>query len=230
MNNDNAIIAVNSLVKHFNSGSRLVEAVDGVSFELPKGKIIAIKGASGSGKTTLMYLIGALEKPTSGDIIVDGIKVSELRGREETKYRLEKVGFIFQNYYLIPNLTALENVLLPMELLGIKKKERLNRAKELLEKVGINSKKQNRFPSRLSGGEQQRVAIARALANNPSVILADEPTGNLDTKSGGIVIKILQDLSEEGKTVIVSTHDTKIASKAEVVLEMSDGKIINTNV
>ncbi|MGB9695536.1 MAG: ABC transporter ATP-binding protein [Caldisericaceae bacterium] len=225
MSNDEIFIRLTDVVKNFGSGTTKVEAVNGVSFDLPRNKFVVIKGASGSGKTTLMYLIGALEQPTSGRIIVDNMDVSKLRGNEETTYRLSKVGFIFQNYYLIQNLTALENVMLPMELLGTKNKT--ENARELLKQVQINGTKQNRFPSRLSGGEQQRVAIARALANNPSILLADEPTGNLDSRNGDVIINILRELVKQGKSVIISTHDSKIAENADILIEMKDGKIVN---
>ncbi len=225
MSNNETIIAVDGLVKHFKSGSIIVPAVDDVSFKLPRGKMIAVRGASGCGKSTLLNLLGALDKPTAGSIVVDGLKVSEIRGREEVRYRLMKVGFIFQSYYLIPSFTAIENVMLPMELLGMKRNEQEVKAYHLLERVGIDSSNQARHPSRLSGGEQQRVAIARALANDPPLVLADEPTGNLDSKTGERIIELLYSLTEEGRTVIVATHDAAIAAKAYIVLEMRDGKI-----
>jgi len=226
MNNTNGtIVTVDKLVKHFKSGGTTVPAVDDVSFNLPRGRMIAIKGASGSGKSTLLNLIGALDKPTSGTIVVDGIDVSQIRGRGEVKYRLSKVGFVFQSYYLVPNMSALENVMLPMELNGTKRKERLAKAHELLKRMGIDESHQARRPTRLSGGEQQRVAIARALANDPSIILGDEPTGNLDSKTGRRIVEILYSLTNEGRTVIVATHSTEIATRADVVLEMTDGKV-----
>jgi putative ABC transport system ATP-binding protein len=220
-----AIVTVDKLAKYFKSGGTTVPAVDDVSFSLPRGRMIAIKGASGSGKSTLLNLIGALDKPTSGSIIVDGIDVSQIHGRGEVKYRLSKVGFVFQSYYLIPNMTALENVMLPMELNGTKRKDRLTKARELLKRVGINDALQARRPTRLSGGEQQRVAIARALANDPSIILGDEPTGNLDSKTGKRIVEILYSLTKDGKTVILATHATEIATRADMVLEMEDGKV-----
>jgi len=226
MNSSNgAIVTVDKLSKLFKSGGTTVPAVDDVSFSLPRGRMIAIKGASGSGKSTLLNLIGALDKPTSGSIIVDGIDVSRIHGRGEVKYRLSKVGFVFQSYYLIPNMTALENVMLPMELMGTKRNEREVKARELLKRVGIDDSHQARRPTRLSGGEQQRVAIARALANDPSIILGDEPTGNLDSKTGKRIVEILYSLTKEGKTVIVATHSTEIATRADIVLEMTDGKV-----
>jgi putative ABC transport system ATP-binding protein len=226
MNSTNrAIVSVDRLSKHFKSGGTTVPAVDDVSFELPRGRMIAIKGASGSGKSTLLNLIGALDKPTSGSIVVDGIDVSRIRGGGEVKYRLSKVGFVFQSYYLIPNMIALENVMLPMELNGEKRKDRQAKARDLLKRVGIGDSLQARRPTRLSGGEQQRVAIARALANDPSIILGDEPTGNLDSKTGRRIVEILYSLTKDGKTVIVATHATEIATRADMVLEMEDGKV-----
>jgi ABC-type lipoprotein export system ATPase subunit len=228
--NNEAIVVVEGLIKHFKSGGTIVPAVDSVSFKLPRGKMIAIRGPSGCGKTTLLNLIGALDKPTSGKIMVDGIDVSRISGREEAKYRLTKVGFVFQSYYLIPNMTALENVILPMELLGTKRDQREAKARELLKRMGINDAHQARGPTRLSGGEQQRVAIARALANDPAIILADEPTGNLDSKTGKNIVALLHGMVREGRTVIVATHDAGVAAKADVVLEMEDGKVTVSSV
>ena len=225
-NNKEMVIVVDGLVKEFiTSEYTTVTAVNSVSFRLPKGKMIAIKGPSGCGKTTLLNLLGALDKPTAGSIVVDEIKVSEINGSDEVKYRLRKVGFVFQYYYLIPSLTALENVMLPMDLLGVKRKGQQERACQLLERVGIDASHQARYPTRLSGGEQQRVAIARALANAPAIILADEPTGNLDSKTSARIVELLHSLVEEGRTVIVATHDADIAAKADMVLEMKDGKV-----
>lgn len=227
MSNDTKIvIEVDGLVKQFiTSEYTTVPAVNDVSFELPRGEMIAIKGPSGCGKTTLLNLIGALDKPTAGSIVVDGIKVSKLDSVREAEYRLRKVGFVFQYYYLIPNLTALENVMLPLALLGMKRNGQKKRAHELLERVGIDASRQIRQPARLSGGEQQRVAIARALANAPAIILADEPTGNLDSKTSMRIVELLYNLTQEGRTVIVATHDADIAARADIVLEMKDGKV-----
>jgi putative ABC transport system ATP-binding protein len=222
------VVEVDGLVKQFiTSEFTAVGAVNGVSFKLPKEKMIAIKGPSGCGKTTLLNLIGALDKPTTGSIFVDGIKVSELYGVNEAEYRLREVGFVFQYYYLIPSLTALENVMLPMDLRGMKRKGQEAGARQLLERVGIDASHQARRPTRLSGGEQQRVAIARALANGPAVILADEPTGNLDSKTSTRIVELLYSLTaKEGRTIIVATHDADIAVRADMVLEMKDGKLI----
>jgi ABC-type lipoprotein export system ATPase subunit len=220
----NAVIA-EKLSRYYKSGDTIVKALDEVSLCFPRGRMVTIRGSSGSGKTTLLNLIGAFDKPSSGSIIVDGVDVSRVHGGNEVNYRLKKVGFVFQSYYLIPNMTALENVMLPMELSGVKAKDREIRAKELLEKVGIDVTRQARRPARLSGGEQQRVAIARALANDPPIILADEPTGNLDSKTGRKIVDLLKRLAKEGKTVIIATHSTEVAAVADIKLEMLDGKI-----
>ena len=222
------VIVVDGLVKQFSTSEyTTVAAVNGVSFSLPREKMIAIKGPSGCGKTTLLNLIGALDKPTAGSIVVDGTRVSELYGPSEAEYRLKKVGFVFQYYYLIPSLTALENVMLPIDLRGMKRKVQEAGARRLLERMGLDASRQARRPTRLSGGEQQRVAIARALANGPAVILADEPTGNLDSKTSTRIVELLYSLTtQEGRTVIVATHDADIAARADMVLEMKDGKLI----
>jgi ABC-type lipoprotein export system ATPase subunit len=227
MNNDAIIVEVNRLNKHFKSGPTIIKAVDEVSFKLPRGKMIAIKGMSGSGKSTLLNLLGALDKPTTGTIVVDGVDVSSIHGKEESDYRLRKVGFVFQSYYLVPGTTALENVMLPMDFLKMRNRDQQTKAAQLLKKVGIDPKLHSRRPTKLSGGEQQRVAIARALANDPTLILADEPTGNLDSKTGQTIVDLLHDLVKEGRTVVLATHDPALAERADIVMEMQDGKLIN---
>jgi ABC-type lipoprotein export system ATPase subunit len=219
-------IEAEGLVKHFKSHGELVKAVDGVSFTFTERQFIAIMGPSGSGKTTLLYLLGGLDKPTDGELIVDGVDVKRLGGKQEHLFRRQKLGFVFQDFHLIPNLTALENVMLPMELSrGKSHIEMRERARHLLLQVGIEENRHRHRPTRLSGGQQQRVAIARALANDPQVILADEPTGNLDSRNGKNIIQLLKQLSEKGKTVIVVTHDRSIARVADVRMDMEDGKI-----
>ncbi len=225
MNNNIDLITVDKLTKHFRSAGGTVKAVDDITLTLPRGKMIAIKGSSGSGKSTFLNLLGALDKATGGTILVDGVNVTALSGGEEVKYRRQKVGFIFQSYALVPNLTAIENVKLPMELNGVSAEQQTKKAIELLDRVKIDSAKLFRKPSRLSGGEQQRVAIARALANDPPLILADEPTGNLDSKTGQRIIDLLHELSKDGKTIIIVTHDNAVATKADMVIEMEDGKV-----
>lgn len=223
---DGPAVVVENLVKHFKTGPVTVRAVDDVSFRLPRGKMIALRGPSGCGKTTLLNLMGALDRPTAGHITVDGVNVGELVGRDEVTYRRHKVGFVFQIYNLVPQLSAAENVMLPMEFTGIPRREQRLRARALLKRVGIDYDRHDHRPSKLSGGEQQRVAIARAVVNEPAVVLADEPTGNLDSKTGRRIVDLLHGLSQEGRTVVVATHDSSIAARADVILEMSDGRVV----
>lgn len=222
-----AIVVATNVVKHFSSGAQLVRAVDDVSLVLPRSRMIALRGPSGCGKSTLLNLIGALDKPTSGDVIVDGINVAKLSGGSEVQFRRRKVGFVFQQFNLVPYLTAVENVILPMEFSGMLKgkSDAQARAHELLRRVGLAPDRHLRRPSRLSGGEQQRVAIARALANDPPVIVGDEPTANLDQKTGRVIIELLHGLARDGRTVIIATHDNAIAAKADLVIDMLDGKL-----
>jgi putative ABC transport system ATP-binding protein len=216
--------------KTYRLGENQVQALRGVNLEIEKGEFVAFTGPSGSGKTTLLNLIGVLDKPTQGKIYVDEIDLTLLKEKDLTKLRRSTIGFIFQFYNLIPVLSAIENVELPMLIAGVKSKERENRAKELLNMVGL-ADRMNHRPDELSGGEQQRVAIVRALANRPAIVLADEPTGDLDSKTGKEVMNTLRDLSNhEGATVIVVTHDPTVASMASKIFEMRDGKIINVQV
>jgi len=220
------ILVASDLVKHFESGARAVRAVDGVSFRVPRGRMLAIRGPSGCGKSTLLNLIGALDTPDDGALRVDGVDVRGLTGGREVAYRRRKVGFVFQQFHLVPHLSALENVLLPMELAGDSGRDAGELAQALLRQVGLPDELHRRRPAKLSGGEQQRVAIARALANDPPIILADEPTANLDSKTGRLIIDLLQALRQDDRTVIIATHDAGIAAKADAILEMSDGKIV----
>jgi putative ABC transport system ATP-binding protein len=220
-------VKVVEVQKTYKLGENEVQALRGVNLELQKGEFVAFTGPSGSGKTTLLNLIGVLDKPNLGKIYVDGIDLTLLKEKDLVKLRRSTIGFIFQFYNLIPVLSAIENVELPMLIAGVTTKERENRAKELLKMVGLSDRMHHR-PDELSGGEQQRVAIVRALANKPSIVLADEPTGDLDSKTGKEVMNALRDLSNhEGATVIVVTHDPTVASMASKVFEMRDGKIIN---
>jgi len=220
------MLKVTDLTKEFNAESGKVTAVSGVSFTVPTGQFASIIGKSGSGKSTLLSLLGALDRPTSGSIEVGEKDVTKLGDHALINYRCKKIGFVFQNYNLIPNLTALENVMLPMEFAGGSKLKRKKRAQELLNQVGIDDDKQLRKPGRLSGGEQQRVAIARALVNKPEVILADEPTGNLDTQNGKMIFDLLHSLTRsENTTIIAVTHDLSIAGKTDVTFRLQDGKL-----
>ncbi|MDH5782287.1 MAG: ABC transporter ATP-binding protein [Candidatus Bathyarchaeota archaeon] len=220
------VIQVENLVKTYRLGKVSIPALRGISFDVAKGEFLVVVGPSGSGKTTLLNLIGAIDKPTSGRISIDGRDVTTLGEGELTKLRRHKIGFIFQFYNLIPALKALENVELPMLTAGVSRKDASKRASQLLETVGLAERVEH-LPDELSGGEQQRVAIARALANKPSLILADEPTGDLDTKTGTEVVQILYDTSKkENATVLVVTHDPMITEKADRILQLRDGNII----
>ncbi len=211
--------------KEYRMGSHAVAALDGLSLEAPAESLVAIVGPSGSGKSTLLNLLGALDHPTSGRVIVLGTDLEGLPEAGLTAFRRETVGFVFQDFGLIPNLTALENVTLPMEFSGVRRDERLERGLRLLDGVGMAHRTAHR-PGRLSGGEQQRVAIARALANEPAIVLADEPTGNLDSKTGGEIIQLFRRIvSNDGKTVIVVTHDEKIMEGANLTFHLHDGRV-----
>jgi putative ABC transport system ATP-binding protein len=220
------MLEAKDVTKSFRSGDGTVTAVKGVTMTVADGEFAAIVGRSGSGKTTLMNLLGALEQPTSGVIEVDGRDITRLSPSGLVHYRGRKVGFVFQSFNLVPNLTATENVMLPMEFIGAGKRERRERARKLLDQVELTGTKQERKPSRLSGGEQQRVAIARALANKPSIILADEPAGNLDTQTSETIVELLRNLSgSNGTMVILVTHDASIADQADRVLRLEDGQL-----
>jgi len=219
------IIELKNAKKYFKVGDSLVRAVDGIDFGVKKGEFISVMGPSGSGKSTSMNLIGSLDIPTHGKVFLDGIDISTLHESELARIRGEKIGFIFQNFNLISNLTAKENIMLPMIFQEVTKRERINIAEELLEKVGL-SNRMDSLANQLSGGERQRVAIARALANNPEVILADEPTGNLDSNNGEMVMDFLNKLNKEGKTIIMITHEEELAKKySQKIYWLKDGKI-----
>lgn len=222
------MLKVSNLSKTFRGGDGAeVKAVDDISFEIKDGVFASIVGKSGSGKSTLLSLLGALDKPTAGTVEVAGRDIAKIHGQQLSQYRGKEIGFVFQNYQLIPNLTAMENVCLPMEFSGISKSKRLQRAAELLREVGLENDKHIRKPGRLSGGEQQRVAVARALANKPNLVLADEPTGNLDAATGKKIFNLLHQLSRsENVTIIVVTHDLDIAGRTDVSFKLRDGKLV----
>ncbi|HEY1835258.1 MAG TPA: ABC transporter ATP-binding protein [Candidatus Saccharimonadales bacterium] len=220
------MLKVKNLSREFQSGDTEVMAVNDVSFDVPEGQFASIVGKSGSGKTTLLSLLGTLEKPTSGKIEIDSNDVTRLSDHALVAYRRRKIGFVFQAYNLIPNLTALENVMLPLSFEGVHGSERKKRAADLLDQVDLTGDKQHRKPGRLSGGEQQRVAIARALANKPALILADEPTGNLDSETGKMIFDLLHNLARtQNTTIIVVTHDLSIAGKTDKSFRLADGKL-----
>jgi len=218
------MITVQKLSKSFKTPAGEVHAVKDVSFSANNGEVVAIIGASGSGKSTLLSLLGLLDSPDNGSINIDGTELAQLDGAGRTSYRASKVGFIFQGFNLIPNLTALENVKLALEFSKYPKDLRTDRAQEMLDMVGLSGDKADRKPNRLSGGEQQRVAIARAFAASPQLILADEPTGSLDRSTGQKIVKLLREAaSQQNATVLVVTHDEKIAAQADRRLEIEDG-------
>ncbi len=219
------IVKTIGLTKVYRRGKLEVPAVVDVNLQVHSGEIIGIVGPSGSGKTTLLNLIGGLDKPTRGKVFVEDVDITSLSEGELANYRLKKVGFVFQFYNLIPTLTALENVELPMALAGVPKTERRRRAMELLEMVGLESRADHK-PDELSGGEQQRVAIARALANNPAIVLADEPTGDLDSKSAKSLVSLVRRLNKEnGQTFMIATHDPIVMEGCTRIYSMRDGRV-----
>ena len=218
------IINIDSLTKTYQSGKNQFKALNSVTLKIHAGDFVAIMGPSGSGKSTLMNIIGCLDRPTSGSVIIDGENISTVSDNELAQIRGRKIGFIFQKFNLIPTMTALKNIELPMVFVGGTKADRNRRAAELLGKVGLTNWATHR-PSELSGGQQQRIAIARALSNNPSIILADEPTGNLDTKTGEQIMKLLVFLNKEGKTILLVTHAIALKRYTNRVINMLDGKI-----
>lgn len=208
-----------------NNEGTMVKALDNVSFEIKKGEFVAITGPSGSGKSTLLHLIGLLDKPTSGEILVDGELASELSDAKLAKLRNKKIGFVFQQFNLLKRTGALKNVELPLIYRGDPPSQRLRRAKEELESVGLGDRLNN-SPAQLSGGQQQRVAIARALVTNPSLLLADEPTGNLDSKTGQEILQLFEKLHKNGVTIVLVTHDPNIAKKAKRQIVIRDGRVV----
>ena len=219
-----ALVDVQDICKVYNPGENEVRALDHVSVQIHEKEFVAIIGQSGSGKSTLMNMLGCLDVPTSGTYMLHGQDVSHMSDDELSDIRNKEIGFIFQGFNLIANLTALENVELPLIYRGVSKRERLELAKEALKKVGLQNRMDHK-PSEMSGGQQQRVAIARAIAQAPPIILADEPTGNLDSGSSKEIMGILKELHEEGRTVIIITHDNEIAAQAKRVIKIMDGSI-----
>ena len=219
------IIKLKNVCKNYQMGDSLVKAACNINLDIKKGDFLAIVGPSGSGKSTMMNLVGALDLATHGDIFLDNLNIEHLGESELAQIRGKRIGFIFQTFNLMPTLNVLENVALPMVFQGIEKADRIERAKELLNKVSLSHRLEH-LPNELSGGERQRVAIARALANNPEVLLADEPTGNLDSKTGEQIIKLFEDLNKEGMTVIMVTHDLQLAKHANKIIKLKDGEIV----
>ena len=222
----NHLIEVKNVYKIYNPGENEVRALDGISVTIDHGEFVAIVGHSGSGKSTFMNMLGCLDTPTSGDYYLDGVNVAGMTDDELSDIRNKQIGFIFQGFNLIPSLTAQENVELPLVYRGMPAEQRRQLAEEALSRVGMEHRMNHR-PSELSGGQQQRVAIARAIAARPPIIMADEPTGNLDTRSGEDVMKILHELNEEGRTIVLITHDNDIARQATRAIRIIDGKVVS---
>jgi len=224
-----AIRAVD-LTRTFEVGETTVEALRSINLEVGKGQFVALVGPSGSGKSTLLNLVGGLDRPTDGQLWVDGEELSASKEKALTEHRRRRVGFVFQSFNLLPRLTAVENVALPLIFVGVPERERIERAAELLAQVGLSDRLDHR-PTQLSGGEQQRVAIARALVNRPAIILADEPTGNIDTATGAEIMALLRHLNrEQGVTLLLVTHDHEAASFADSIIQLRDGQIIGGEV
>jgi putative ABC transport system ATP-binding protein len=219
-----AMIKIEGLTKSYTIGEEVVNALNGVDLEILKNQYVALMGPSGSGKSTLMNILGCLDRPTSGNYFLNGPNVSTLTDNELAEIRNKEIGFVFQTFNLLPKYTALENVALPLVYAGWTEEKRLKRAKEVLEQVGLGNRMLHK-PNELSGGQRQRVAVARALVNKPSIILADEPTGNLDTKTSHEIMQLFQDIHDLGNTVILVTHEEDIAAHAHRIIRMRDGKI-----
>ncbi len=220
------LIVAENLVKLYKMGEEDVHALDDVSFTIARGEFCAIVGPSGSGKSTLMNMIGGLDRPTQGRLVIDGADVGALDDGALAEFRNRTVGFVFQSFNLLPRVSALENVELPMIYAGVEPKERRARAAEVLTRVGLGERMHHR-PTQLSGGQQQRVAIARALAGRPALLLADEPTGALDTNTSNDIVRLFSDLNREGATVVLVTHEPEIAAATRRTIEMRDGRIVN---
>lgn len=220
------LLSLRNVTKDYKLGTTVVRALRGLDLDIDKGEIVAIMGPSGSGKSTLMHILGCLDVPTSGEASIEEEQIRSLSESRLVELRGRKIGFVFQTFNLMQTLSAQQNVELPMIFQGVKKKERAQRAVELLTKVGLSDRVHHR-PNELSGGERQRVAIARALANDPEILFADEPTGNLDSESGGTILELLKSLStQDGKTVIIVTHDPDAAAIAERIIHLHDGRVV----
>ena len=220
------MIKVKGLTKIFQNGDQKIIAINSLSFEVPEGQFLTISGKSGSGKSTLLYQLGLLDMPTSGDVFIDNSEVINIDEKERTMLRLNDLGYIFQDYAILPSLTALENTMLPLLMQGLTEKEAEAKAKKALEKVGLLDR-MNNLPSQLSGGQQQRVSIARAIGHDPKIIFADEPTANLDSETAKQILDVFINLNKEGQTIVMVTHEIEYAKSADRTIVMADGKIIS---
>lgn len=225
-NNPDEVVRLVDVCRHYKVGGEVVKALDGVSFSIMRGQYWAIMGPSGSGKSTLLNILGCLDRPTYGEYWLNGTNVASMEDDALSDHRLKNLGFVFQSFHLIPQLTVLENIEMPMFYLGIPQEERTRKAKELADRVEMSHRLMH-LPMELSGGQRQRVAVARALANDPAVLLADEPTGNLDSKTSVQIMQLFQELHEQGKTVILVTHEPDIAQFAKSQIVVKDGKILS---
>jgi putative ABC transport system ATP-binding protein len=219
------IIDAQGIVREFGSGDKLVRVLQGITLQVEEGEFIAIMGRSGAGKSTLLYQLSLLDHPTSGEIILDGVVTSVLSSEERTRFRLERLGYIFQDYALVPDLTAIENVAVPLLMQGRSKDEAYRLAGEALTSVGLGERMRY-LPSKLSGGEQQRVSIARAIAHRPKILFADEPTANLDTETSRQVLDIMKRLNDDGQTIVMVTHEREYGEIADRIVTLSDGRIV----
>lgn len=218
------MINIKNISKIYNIGSEKLTVLDDVSLNIEKGEFVAIVGASGSGKSTLMNMMGGLDRPSIGEVIIEGEDISKFKDKKMSKFRNEKIGFVFQSFNLEPTLTALENVMMPLMIAGVSDKEMKEKAKSVLETLGMGDRMKHK-PTELSGGQRQRVSIARALVNNPKIILADEPTGNLDSKSGTAAMEMLTNFKKKGYTIVMVTHNMEEARYADRVIKIKDGKV-----
>ncbi len=222
-----ALIEAKDVVKKYKVGSEIITALDGINLSIERGEFVAILGTSGCGKSTLLNMLSGLERPTKGDVIINGVRINKVNEKNMSRFRAKEMGFIFQQYNLIPSLTALENVMLPLTIQGVSKKIRVQRSKAILEKLGLGKRLYNK-PSQMSGGQQQRVSIARSLVSNPKIIFADEPTGNLDSKTTMEILEFMQEIVRtEHRTLIMVSHDAEVAMYAGRIVHMLDGRITN---
>jgi putative ABC transport system ATP-binding protein len=220
----NAIIELHNIKKEYKIGNEEIHALSGVTLDIFKNEYVALMGPSGSGKSTLMNMLGCLDSPTSGEYILNGIAVAKMSDNELAEVRNKQIGFVFQTFNLLPRSTTIENVMLPLVYSGIEKKQRIKMAKKVLEQVGLGNRMDHK-PNELSGGQRQRVAIARALVNNPAIILADEPTGNLDSKTSIEIMGLFEEIQKNGNTIILVTHEEDIAMHAHRIVRLKDGKV-----